>query len=104
MKINLPLMKQFPSFLSMGKVISFSSIKGAVLFGKGRSRFLKALRMNVKHMTALGSLQSSHCVTIHLGLFVLSFQFISLHNNDPKDGCHFANTIWLNFDEGFELL
>lgn len=60
--------------------------------------------MNVKHTAALGSLQSSHCVTVHLGLFILSFQFISLHNNDPKEGRHFANTIWLNFDEGFESL
>lgn len=40
----------------------------------------------------------------HLALFILSFQFISLHSNDPKEGCHFVNTIWLNFDEGFESL
>lgn len=58
----------------------------------------------MKHMTVLGSLQSSHCLTIHLSLFILSFQFISLHNNDPKEGHHVANTIWLNFDEGFESL
>lgn len=56
-KIGFSLMKQFPSFLSVGKLISFSSIKGSCGFWKGERRgLLKAPRMNVKHTAALGSL------------------------------------------------
>lgn len=58
-------MKQFLLFSLWG----FSSIKGSCDFWKGRWWFFKALRMDVKHMAALGSQPSSHCATIHLGLF-----------------------------------